>query len=339
MIALTPKERMTALSRGEYPDRIPFMPTVIEHAAFLIGETPSAAAQVESLMARAHIEAYRKYRPDAVTVGMDLYNIEAEALGCRVQFYDNASIPGIITHPFTLEDCKPSFSQDMGRIQVVLDAATAVKDAVGNEVNVSVGICGPFSIMIELLGFEAAIEAFYNEDNRAALLLDALLQFQKDYCTTIVSRGLDVTVFESWASPPLISPDIYRLYALPYERELFRYLADRNVLARPLVIGGDTRATVDYMLMSGTTLLVSDYNTPLPLYAEKARENFVTLRANIDPKQVRNGDWKLIQARICEIKEQAKITPKLIAGTGVIPYDTPPEHVLRVKEMLKEAGS
>lgn len=319
--------------------KIRFSPTIIEHAAFLTGQTPSKAAQSAALMAQAHIEAFRRYRTNSVTVGIDVYNIEAEALGCHVRFYDDASIPGIISHPYTLENDpgKVMFSSDLGRIQMVLEAASEVFRAVDGEINVNVGICGPFSILIELMGFESAVQAFYDEDERVGHLLDALLTFQKDYCGAITARGLGVTVFESWASPPLINPEIYKTYAAPYERALFDHLTGLGLTTLPLVIGGDTRAIVDDILATGTTLLVSDYNTPLHLYAEKARAHNTALRANIDPKLVRNGAWDTIRARIHEIRTQAERYPRIIAGTGVIPYDTPPEYLLRVIEMLEEA--
>ena len=317
---------------------IPFMPTIIEHAASLIGQTPSDAAQDASLMARAHIEAYKLYRPDAVTVGMDIYNIEAEALGCRIRFYEDASIPGILTHPLTL-DCdfgSIAFSTKLGRIQILLDAAKAVKDAIGHEVRVNIGICGPFSILMELLGFETAIHAFVDGDERVLPLLAALLEFQKDYCNAIVSHGLGVVVFESWASPPLISPDVYRTYALPYEQALLAHLKALGIPFRPLIIGGDTRPILDDILESSTTLLVSDYNTPLPYYIEKARSKGLSLRANIDPKLISRGVFDEIEIRVKEIAGQWGRYPKLIAGTGVVPYDTPPENLLRVKEMLAD---
>ncbi|MCL2360694.1 MAG: hypothetical protein FWC73_02635 [Defluviitaleaceae bacterium] len=314
-----------------YTAPLPFIPTIIEHAAFLIGQTPSAAARDASILARAHIAVFEQYRPDGVTVGMDIYNIEAEALGCQVCFYDDESIPGIMTHPITL-DSPPggiAFSPNLGRIQLLLCAAEKVKAVIGNDAKVSVGICGPFSILIELLGFETAIHAFIDEDKRVRLLLAAVLEFQKAYSREIVSRGLGVTVFESWASPPLITPDIYRQYALPYEQALLAHIG-----ARPLVIGGDTRPILDDIVKSGTALLLSDYNTPLPLYIEKARAAGLVLRANIDPKLVRQGDFEKIKERIKEIYAQKKNYPKIIIGTGVVPYDTPLENLQRVKKII-----
>jgi len=317
---------------------IPFMPTIFEHAAFLIGQTPSAAACSAALMEEAHIEAHRRYHAGAVTVGIDVYNIEAEALGCKVQFYNDCSIPGIVSHALTLDDDPGAiaFSTSLGRIQTVLDAATGVRHRVDGDVPVSVGVCGPYSILIELLGFETAMEAFYDGEEKIALFLEALLNFQKDYCNEIIARGLGITVFESWASPPLVSPDIYREFVAPYEKKLFAYLRGLGIKSRPLVIGGDTRAICDNILDTGTSLLLSDYNTPLAEYAKMAQTQDVFVRANIDPKMVQKGNWCEISKRVCEIHTYANLYPKLIAGTGVIPYDTPPENLLRVKQMLND---
>jgi len=317
-------------------NKIPFMPTIIEHAAAIINQTPSAAARDADLMAKAHIQAYNLYHQDAVTVGMDVYNIEAEALGCQVRLYEDNSIPGILTHPLTLESDPGSiiFSANLGRIQLVLDAATQVKATIGSDTRVSVGICGPFSVLIELLGFEAAIHAFIDEDERVGPLLNAVLEFQKEYASAIASRGLGITVFESWASPPLITPDIYKEYTLPYQQGLFGHLKILGLAATPLVIGGDTRPILDLILESGTTLLVSDYNTPLDLYVQKAKTKGLSLRANIDPKLVSRGDFDAIEARVNEIYAQQETYPKLIIGTGVVPYDTPQANLLRVRDMI-----
>ena len=326
-----------------------FAPTILEHAAALIGRTPSEAARDAGLLARAHIAAYRKYEPAAVTVGMDIYNIEAEALGCTVRFYDDNSIPGIVERVATVgatalgrlgttscEQRRPGAVAPTinfkGRIPLLLEAAARVKSEIPAPVNVA--ICGPFSIMMELLGFDTAIDLICDGDETLHALLRQLLDFQKAYCTEISSRGLGAVVFESWASPPLVSPAMYREWALPYETELFAHMKALGFPACPLVIGGDTRGIVDDMLTSGATTLLSDYNTPLGLYVQKAREKGLPVRANIDPKLILSGDWPQIAARIQEIRTAAREYPKLIIGSGVVPYDTPPENLLRVKEMI-----
>jgi len=313
-----------------------FAPTILEHAAGVIGLTPSEATKDSAHIAKAHIEAFRRYRHPFVTVGIDIYNIEAEALGCEVRFYEDNSIPGIISHPYTLDDDPETiaFSMTSGRIQSILDAAREVKKAIGDEATVSIGICGPFSVLIELLGYDSAIEYFLEEDDRLIGYLDAITTFLKEYCDVIVDNKLGVTVFDSWAAPPLTSPKYYRKYALPYQFELLSYLKQLGLFSRPLVIGGDTRLIADDIIKSGTTLLVSDYNTPLSEYIEKAKEHNITLRANIDPKMLHAGNWEGIRNRLNEISTAYETYPKIIIGTGVIPYDTPADHILQTGKMI-----
>ena len=316
---------------------IPFMPTIFEHAAFLIGETPSTAARSSKLIKEAFIKAYQTYNPDVLTIGIDVYNIEAEALGCEVRYFNDNSIPGIITRPVSLEsdpeDIK--FTLNSGRIKSILDAAVAVKNEIHYDIPVSIGICGPFSILMETTGYDIAINAIIHEDERIKNLLEALLRFQINYCKVIIDLGLSVTVFESWATPPLVSPQIYKEYVFPYEKRLFTFLKENGAVRRPLVIGGNTNSIVDEIIQTGTTLLVSDFNTPLQLYVEKARSKELYIRANIDPKMIQYGLWDNIKQRINEIDKYAVDYSKIIYGTGVIPYDTPPENIIKLKKMLE----
>jgi hypothetical protein len=58
-----------------------FSPSVYEHAAFLIGRTPWEVSRDADLLFQAHAEAFRCYRHAPVVVGIDIYNLEAEAYG------------------------------------------------------------------------------------------------------------------------------------------------------------------------------------------------------------------------------------------------------------------
>ena len=136
-----------------------FMPTIFEHSARIINKTPSETARSRELLEEAQVQSYLLYRQDAVTVGVDVYNIEAEALGCKVKFHEDNSVPGILTHPlcnaYNLDEI--SFSVGKGRIGIILGAAEGVKKKIGEHVSVGVGISGPFSICAELVGFEKLI--------------------------------------------------------------------------------------------------------------------------------------------------------------------------------------
>lgn len=334
---MNPLQRMAAVGRGEPVDRIPFLPTILEHSAAMTGKTPSEAAMDGKLLEEAQIKAYRHYGHDAVTVGIDIYNIEAEALGCKVRYHDNCSIPGILTHPFDDEFIPEylPFSTEMGRINTLLTAASNVKSVISSEVNVGVAICGAFSVYMELKGYENAVFSLLTQGYAEHRLLAMLLDFQKKYCDEIIGRGLGITIFESWATPPLISPEMYREFVRPYEQELISHIKNRGLKAVPLVIGGDTTRIADDIIETGTTLLVADYSVDAAEYVEKAAEKNLMVRVNIDPKLVKNGTKEQIIGQAEAAVKKAGHYGKFVLGTGVIPYDTPPENILLIKSYLE----
>jgi hypothetical protein len=65
------------------PDRRPFIPAIHEHGATLPGKGPSEVSRDASLMAEAALAGCRTYGHGLVTVGMDIYNTEAEAFWRR----------------------------------------------------------------------------------------------------------------------------------------------------------------------------------------------------------------------------------------------------------------
>jgi uroporphyrinogen decarboxylase len=85
---MTGVEIFKCLAAGRLPDRIPFVPTVYEHAAGLLHVVPSRMATDIDLIVEGQMLAYALYRHDLVSVGVDIYNVEAEALGCLVAYHE-----------------------------------------------------------------------------------------------------------------------------------------------------------------------------------------------------------------------------------------------------------
>ena len=92
---MTSRDRMERASRGEAGDRTPFVPSIYEHGAAVLGRSPGEVSRDADLMARAAVESYRRYAHDLVTVGIDIYNVEAEAWGCAVSRGEGTSVPGV----------------------------------------------------------------------------------------------------------------------------------------------------------------------------------------------------------------------------------------------------
>ncbi|MHC4363221.1 MAG: uroporphyrinogen decarboxylase family protein, partial [Planctomycetota bacterium] len=83
---MSPKERVRLALQGRETDRPLFCPAIYEHMAKLVGRSPSEVSRSAGLLEQAVLAEYETYAPDMLTVGIDIYNVEAEALGSEVAF-------------------------------------------------------------------------------------------------------------------------------------------------------------------------------------------------------------------------------------------------------------
>ena len=94
---MTSKERMLSVINGSKPDRIPFSPAIYEHKAALINRLPSEVCRDTSLLVESVKAEYKTYHPDIFVFGIDIYNVEAEALSCEINYEYGTAVPNIKT--------------------------------------------------------------------------------------------------------------------------------------------------------------------------------------------------------------------------------------------------
>lgn len=90
-------KRLELALKCEPQDQVPFVPAIYEHKAWFVGETPSRVCRDVHLLTTALLAEYERVQPDALTIGIDVYNVEAEAVGCKVTYYEgqDTSVPAI----------------------------------------------------------------------------------------------------------------------------------------------------------------------------------------------------------------------------------------------------
>jgi uroporphyrinogen decarboxylase len=231
-------ERMNLVFNGQRPDRAPFVPSIYEHGATVIGVTPSEASTDSDLMAKAAVESFLAYGHDLITVGIDIYNIEAEAFGCPVKRFSDRSIPAIDGHPLaemdTLDVSELSIPEEGAggnRLGLIVDASRKVMRQVGEQTVVYACMGGPFSQAVELRGFDRFIMDIYETPSAVRELLEKTTELSVSHACRLSTAGVGVNIYESWATLPLISPDIFRDFVVPYEKkiiQLFRSKSSRN---------------------------------------------------------------------------------------------------------------
>jgi uroporphyrinogen decarboxylase len=336
---LTPLHRIQNLIEGKPVDHTPFCPAVYEHKAALIGVKPSEMGRDADLFEKAIMREVEVYEPDMLVVGCDVYNVEAEAAGCRVAYPDSNDVPAVMERVVRVGDDlsrqRVPDPQSAGRMPLHLEVGRRIQERFGGERIVRGALSGPFSIACELVGSEALLMAMLDRPDWVKRLLALTSEIAKAYGMAFVERGLGVVLFDSHASPPLTSPPLYREVVLPPTAEVIRHF--RSGLGVPLVpyiMGGDTAGLLEEIIATGTNNLLCDHKADLGVFVERLKNEPVLLRANIDPLLLMTLSLDDIREKARQVLAVGRRHPRFLMGTGILPYDISPEKVIAVREAI-----
>jgi uroporphyrinogen decarboxylase len=317
-----------------------FAPAIYEHAARLIGKTPWEVSRDPELLFRAHAEAFRTYRHRPVVVGIDIYNLEAEAYGAVVDQPDGHGIPAVSRHPCRsaadLLRLAPFDPSRHGRIPMFIRVARRLADTFP-EADVRVPVSGPFSVASNLVGFEDLLCEVASDPASIRQALSHLVEGQLGFCREIQARGVGVTLFESAATPPMLSPEAFASVELPALRALVAGAS--AIFGKPIacVMGGNTYPILDSLLSTGVGYVICPPETDQKAFLEKLRDHpQVAVRMSMNPRLIATGDLDGIRREVDRLLDLVGDRPNASIGAGVIPYETDPEVVLQAQEYVRE---
>jgi len=315
-----------------------FSPSVYEHAARVIGKSPWEVSRNAELLSQGNIEAFRLYRHRPVVVGIDIYNLEAEAYGATVEKPGGNGIPAISKHPYsTLKDLMnlaPLNPRTDGRIPMVIEAAKRVANECP-QADVRIPLGGPFSIAANLMGFESLLCEVLSNPDSVIEVLHHLVIGQIELCKEIAHNDLDIAFFESAATPPLLSPQQFRDIELPALKDIMEKTGAIVGHPVPCVIGGNTAPILEAILETGTGYVVCPAETDQQLFMEKMKAApKVMVRINMDPRPMTAKNFEAVYKEVDRVLALAKNREKACIGTGCLPFETDPQVVLKTKEYI-----
>ncbi len=319
--------------------KISFTPVIYEHAARFTGRSVWDVSRNADLMFEGHRLAYLEYRQQVIAVGIDIYNLEAEAYGARVEGGGADAIPAI-RHPLlkSLDEglhLPPFDPQRDGRIGMVLSVGRRLKREFP-DADVRIPVAGPFSIAFNLLGInQLCIDAALRPDETAAFLM-RLAENQAVLCRAIAAAGLDVAFFESAAAPPILSPRQFHDLELPALRRILEIAG--NCLGHPVpcIMGGNTFPILDDILSTGTNYVACNVETDQRGFVEAVarKQPHVKIRVNLDPGVVACSDPQRIYRAIDHVLDIVAGRPQCVMGTGAMPLETPPENIRLIRQYV-----
>jgi uroporphyrinogen decarboxylase len=314
---------------------VEFAPAIYEHAAACINKTPWEVSREADLLFRAHAEAYRLYEHRPIVPGIDIYNVEAEAYGARIESPEGNAIPSIVQHPcegvrdiLGLRHPDPTRSE---RLPMILETACRLKEEFP-DAEVHVPLSGPFSLASGLLGFDTLLCDVMTDPETSLQSFLHLADGQIVICEAVARAGLQVMLFESGAAPPLLSPGLFRDLVLPPVKRLIQ--SGTAVFGDPpaFIIGGNTVPILDALLATGTRYLICPDETDQATFMEKiAARADVTVRINIDPGVFATGPWERVAPELERAASLARMKPNTQIGSGVLPYETEAGLVIKAR--------
>ncbi|MHC4213147.1 MAG: uroporphyrinogen decarboxylase family protein [Planctomycetota bacterium] len=338
MNRLNSRERVNLALKGQRADRPLFSPAIYEHKAALICKSASEVSQNAQLLEQAVLAEYEAYSPDILTIGIDIYNIEAQALGSTVHFPEaDDAVPiikqRILTKPEDVERLAPVNPEKDGRMPLNLKAATELNKKIGNEVYIRGSVSGPCSMAVELMGIEQFLIALIDKPDEVKKLLDFCTSIAIEYGRAFLTRGVEVCVFDSYAAPPLVSPQLFERLIFPHAKRLIQSLKQAGAELIAYILGGDTSVIAKHLFSTGADIVLSDFPSNVDTFLELLDNRDVLLRRNISPILIEQGPQQQLEEQSSAVATLAAKNPQLIVGTGVISYNTSVETVQAVKKM------
>ena len=345
MAEMTSLQRVQAVLDGRMPDRLPVIPQGFMFSAKTAGYDIGAINRDPVKMAESHRISQEKYGYDGCIIDVDDATL-AEACGAKVIFREH-DVAAVDEHAPALTDLRqiddltlPDPMKD-GRICEWLETVQRILEAIGDHVFVmGRADAGPFSLLCFLRGTqELMVDLLTEEPEVIHHALEWATEAHIRFARAQLQAGAHATSMgDAYASPNLISPEMYRAFAFPYERKVVQALED---LKKPysVHICGDTSTIVEDMGQLGAKILEIDWKSDMG-HARRLVPEDVVLMGNINPSDpMCLGTPEDVRAKAKEIIEGTRGCGIILSSGCALGANTKPENMQALVESAKLYGT
>jgi uroporphyrinogen-III decarboxylase len=223
---LSPLGRVIATMTGKHADVVPFMGPQIHDHAMTVAKVPARKYYFDAeLLVDTQLAVCRWYGFDTMSAIPDAYNFEAEALGAKMIYSDNAMPTVDTTQPLIKEradlDKLGSLDPTKGRIPMGVEAARLITKKVAGPLAVGF-FCSPFSFICQVMGYPKAVRALRRDKEFARELFDfaenrAIFPYLKAQAQVGVKTSVGA---DAWACFPNLTPEMVEEWVVPSAKRL-----------------------------------------------------------------------------------------------------------------------
>ena len=278
------KQRCLAAISGEPVDRVPVFPLLMFFAQKRLGVSYREFATNGHVMAEAQINIRETLSVDAITACSDAFRITAD-LGADMVFPENqtpfAAAPLVVNRGDLNRLARPDPLNPNTRMNDRIRATQEMVRAVGDDCLVLGWVDMPFAEACSVCGISEYMLMLYDDPPLAHQLLEYLTNIVIDFCLAQLGVGTPM-IGAGDAAASLLSPNLYREFALPYEQRVCAAVHKAGGMVK-LHICGNTTHILDDMVHSGADLFnvdhLVDFSTARRVYAGAQ----VCFKGNLDP--------------------------------------------------------
>ena len=254
---LNSRERVLKLFRREKVDYIPVFSgtgnvTVhgLEKYGWRFAEIHTDARKMASMAA----STFQLFGFECAVVPFDM-GVEAEALGCKINYYPHNE--GILYPTISqnlanrVEDLDirvPSDLAKAGRIPVVTEAIRLLKEQVGDQVAIGSYILGPYLIAGQICDVADLAKSAFKKVDLVNKVLETTTDLMISLARIYKEAGADyITIREMGAGSDILSPRLFKSLVRPHLERIFANIESPKILH----ICGDTDMIVDQLALCG----------------------------------------------------------------------------------------
>jgi [methyl-Co(III) methanol-specific corrinoid protein]:coenzyme M methyltransferase len=246
-------------------------------------------------------------RFEVIRIPFDV-TVIGESFGCQIDIGMKARTPSIISHPFEKDPAEFNVPDDLlerGRIPVVMEAISILKNDKGLQAPVVAGIEGPADLSSYLCG----IKQFFKWTIKKPEIARQIVEKCIDACIVCANAyflsGADAVVLaDSLSSPDMIGPDAFRKIVKPALIRFNESIKGHSILH----ICGETDSIIPDMLECGfSAISVEESVQDLKYVIKSAHHKNIAVIGNISaadtlfrkaPEDVRKEAFDCLDAGI-----------------------------------------
>lgn len=339
---MTSLERAMTVIAGGVPDQVPVALHNFLMASRMASISLAECLQSGERMAESHLVAWRRFGHDMILVENGTTAV-AQAFGCEVAYQADVAprvVDPVLKNLRQIDELRIPDPQKDFPLTEVLKAIRILRRELGD----TVFIMGradqaPMALAGAIRGHEQFLLDLGECEDPAIIdrVLDVCVEATIRYALALQQAGAHGTSIGEFGSD-VISPAMYRRYALPHLKKFFAAMRKANFPAALHQCGNSTSVLTE-MVASGANILELDVHTDPPT-AKRITRGKAAVLGMVDPANVvHRGTPSLVKEKSRYALDVLAPQGGFIIGPGcALMPETPEENVLALVQTARRHG-